>query len=230
MISNAIGRTLEFLRVFGFREFSSKLLALLRGFIVSAVVSVEGIIFVDRGVKLRRRFRHQIRLESAVVLEQFVELNALPSKTPGSGILLQKGTEICSYTTIMSHGGYVKIGRNVHIGPRSQIQGRGGVDIGDGTLIGPQCQIIASNHTRSHDSSETRLYSDETAKGITIGSQCWFGANIVVLDGVTIGNRAIIGASSVVSKNIPDDVIAFGNPARPQKQWDYVGSYWKEVD
>ena len=51
-------------------------------------------------------------------------------------------------------------------------------------------------------------------KPITIGDYCWLGANVTVLPGVTIGNRCIIGAGSVVTKDVPDDSIYAGNPAR----------------
>ena len=51
-------------------------------------------------------------------------------------------------------------------------------------------------------------------KPITIGDDCWLGANVTVLPGVTIGNRCIIGAGLVVTKDVPDDSIYAGNPAR----------------
>jgi acetyltransferase-like isoleucine patch superfamily enzyme len=203
-----------------------------RGFFLYFSAIVEGTVFVDRGVKVRSRFRHQIRLESNVHLEQFVELNALPSKGYGSGIHLQWNTEVGAFTIIMSHGGHVSVGRDVHIGPRSQIQGRGGVSIGDGTIMGPGCILIASNHTRAiEDMKNTgdRLYNDEYGTGITIGSQCWFGADVVILDGVSIGDRTVIGASSVVTRSMPSDVLVLGNPAKVRKKWDYGSSGWVDV-
>lgn len=55
------------------------------------------------------------------------------------------------------------------------------------------------------------------AKPVTIGNDCWFGANVVVCPGVTIGDNCVIGAGSVVTKDIPSNSVAVGNPCRVQR-------------
>lgn len=85
------------------------------------------------------------------------------------------------------------------------------ITIGDRTLIGPGCHLICTNHTIE---IEGRLKGKFNNKPITIGDNAWLGANVTVLPGVTIGNGAVIGAGSVVTKDIPDNVIAAGNPCR----------------
>lgn len=60
----------------------------------------------------------------------------------------------------------------------------------------------------------TRRETKEYAYPITIGEDCWIGGGAIICPGVTIGNRCIIGAGSVVTKDIPDDSIAVGNPAK----------------
>lgn len=60
----------------------------------------------------------------------------------------------------------------------------------------------------------------ETAHPIKIGDNVWFGGNVVVLPGISIGNNTVIGAGSVITKDIPDNVVAVGNPCRIVKNID----------
>ena len=62
-----------------------------------------------------------------------------------------------------------------------------------------------------------RRQTIETGLPIRIGDDCWLGGGVIVCPGVTIGNRVIVGAGSVVTHDIPDDVVVAGNPARPIK-------------
>lgn len=85
------------------------------------------------------------------------------------------------------------------------------VTIGDRTLFGPNVQIYAATHPIDH---QERSSGVEYAKPITIGEDVWVGGSAVICPGVTIGDRTIIGAGSVVTKDIPSDVFAAGNPCR----------------
>lgn len=85
------------------------------------------------------------------------------------------------------------------------------VTIGSRTLFGPNVQIYTATHPIDHVTRATGL---EAAKPISIGEDVWVGGGAIICPGVTIGNRSIIGAGSVVTKDIPDDVIAAGNPCR----------------
>ena len=84
------------------------------------------------------------------------------------------------------------------------------VRIGDYTLFGPAVQIYTATHPLE---AELRR-RQEFAKPVTIGSDVWIGGAAVICPGVTIGSRSIIGAGSVVTRDIPDDVFAAGNPCR----------------
>ena len=85
------------------------------------------------------------------------------------------------------------------------------VTIGNNVLFAPLVQIYAATHPIS--AAERRKWL-ESAKPITIGSDVWVGGAAIICPGVTIGDRSVIGAGSVVTRDIPSDVIAAGNPAR----------------
>ena len=85
------------------------------------------------------------------------------------------------------------------------------VTIGDNVLFAPSVQIYTATHPIS--AAERRKWL-ESAKPITIGSDVWVGGGAIICPGVTIGDRSVIGAGSVVTRDIPSDVIAAGNPAR----------------
>ena len=84
------------------------------------------------------------------------------------------------------------------------------VDIGSFTLFGPGVQIYTATHPMN---AELRR-KVELGKPIKIGSDVWVGGGALIMPGVTIGDRVVIGAGSVVTKDVPDDMIAAGNPCR----------------
>jgi len=85
------------------------------------------------------------------------------------------------------------------------------VFIGSRTLFGPNVQIYTATHPMDHKERASGL---EYAKPIRIGEDVWVGGSVVICPGVSIGDRSVIGAGSVVTKDIPADVFAAGNPCR----------------
>ena len=85
------------------------------------------------------------------------------------------------------------------------------VDLGENCFIAPGCVLACSGHAL--DSSQ-RGDGISTSKPIIIGKNVWIGANCTICPGVTIGDNTVIGAGSVVTKSIPEGVVAVGNPAR----------------
>nr|WP_240541720.1 sugar O-acetyltransferase [Bifidobacterium callimiconis] len=94
------------------------------------------------------------------------------------------------------------------------------VTIGDDVLFGPNVSLLPPMHPLRWQDRNVRKREDGTAydyeygKPIVIGSNCWFGGNVTVLGGVTIGDGCVIGAGAVVTKDIPANSVAVGNPAR----------------
>lgn len=86
------------------------------------------------------------------------------------------------------------------------------IHIGTRTLIGPQVQIYTVLHPID---AETRRTGLESAQAVFIGADVWIGGAAIICPGVHIGDRAVIGAGSVVTRDIPSDVFAAGNPCKP---------------
>ena len=89
------------------------------------------------------------------------------------------------------------------------------ITVGSRTLFGPNVQIYTATHPVNYLERSSGL---EYGKPILIGEDVWIGGSAIICPGVKIGNRSIIGAGSVVTKDIPDDVIAVGNPCRVIKE------------
>ena len=110
-------------------------------------------------------------------------------------------------------GKNIKIGKNVFINACCRFQDQGGIEIGDGSLIGHNTTIATLNHDFNPD-KRANLHPSP----VKIGKNVWIGSDCTILPGVEIGDGAVIGAGSVVTKNVPANSIAVGNPARVIKQ------------
>ena len=89
------------------------------------------------------------------------------------------------------------------------------VRIGKNVMMGPAVQIYTATHPLNADERSAGL---ESGKAIAIGDDVWIGGGAVICPGITIGKRTVIGAGSVVTKDIPDNVFAAGNPCRVIRQ------------
>ncbi len=119
-----------------------------------------------------------------------------------------------------NYGKHTKIGNNFFGNYNIMISDDAPVTIGDYVQIGPNCTIATPSHPMI--ARERRAMTDRTghtfrpclAKPVVIGSDVWLAAGVIVCGGVTIGDGAVIGAGSVVTRDIPPNTFAAGNPCR----------------
>lgn len=109
------------------------------------------------------------------------------------------------------YGYNIEVGENFYANYNLIILDVGKVCIGDNALIAPNVSIYTAGHP-IHPASRNTGY--EYGIGITIGNNVWIGGNTCIMPGVKIGNNVVIGGGSVVTKDIPDNMIAVGNPCR----------------
>lgn len=122
----------------------------------------------------------------------------------GSGLWLQPPF-FCDY------GSNITIGDNVFFNFNCVILDVTRVTIGSRTLFGPNVQVYAAAHPVDFKERASGL---EYGKPVSIGEDGWIGGSAIICPGVNIGNRSVIGAGSVVTKDIPEDVFAAGNPCK----------------
>lgn len=109
------------------------------------------------------------------------------------------------------YGKHIEVGKNFYANYNCTILDVAKVKIGDNCMFAPNVSIFTAGHP-VHPVSRNTMY--EYGIEITIGDNVWIGGNTVVLPGVNIGSNTVIGAGSVVTKDIPDWVIAAGNPCK----------------
>lgn len=119
-------------------------------------------------------------------------------------------------------GKHVHFGKNVYANFNLTLVDDTHIYIGDGTMLGPNVVIATAGHPIL---PELRVKQYQYNIPVRIGKNCWLGAGVLVMPGVTIGDNTVIGAGSVVTKDIPADVIAVGNPCRVLRE---IGEHDRE--
>lgn len=115
------------------------------------------------------------------------------------------------------YGVHITIGSGTYLNVNCFLQDCAEINLGKNVLVGPGVQICTASHPLK---SSERIIDGSTyvtsAKPVNIGDRVWIGANVTILGGVTIGDDAVIGSGSVVTRDIPAGVVAYGVPCRPQ--------------
>lgn len=109
------------------------------------------------------------------------------------------------------HGDRIYFGKHFYANTDLTILDENNVIFGDNVYLAPHVSIYTAGHPID---AKIRNTDVEYAKPVTIGSDVWICGNVVINPGVTIGNNVVIGSGSVVTKDIPDDVVVAGNPCR----------------
>ncbi|OOF60004.1 sugar O-acetyltransferase [Rodentibacter myodis] len=126
------------------------------------------------------------------------------------------------------YGVNIKVGKNFFANYHCVMLDNGGITIGDNVMFAPNVSLYTVGHPLD---AELRNTGWEQAKPITIGNNVWIGGNVVILPGVTIGDNVVVGAGSVVTKDLPANVLALGNPCRvvreitEQDRHHYIHTY-----
>jgi len=130
---------------------------------------------------------------------------------------IRVGKNVCIYRDVIIESGFsgsLEVGDDSSIHPRCQIMANvSAIEIGKDVMIAPNCAL----YSYDHGIAEGIPIGDQTltSRGpITIGDGAWLGFGVIVLAGVRIGKGAVIGAGSVVTRDVPDEAIAVGSPAR----------------
>jgi acetyltransferase-like isoleucine patch superfamily enzyme len=114
-------------------------------------------------------------------------------------------------------GNKISIGKHVHFSQNSFINGRGGVEIGQDSLFGPNVVLMTTNHVFTDVNTPIRLQGVQSA-AIKVENNVWLGSNVLVMPGVTIKTGAVVAAGAVVTKDIPEFCVAAGIPAKVIKK------------
>lgn len=122
-----------------------------------------------------------------------------------------KGNFIIKPPFTCDYGYNISVGDNLFCNYNCTILDTTHVEIKDNVLIGPNVQIYTACHPTN---PQERLHGIEYGKPISIGNNVWIGGGCIICPGVTIGDNSVIGAGSVVTKSIPQGVIAVGNPCK----------------
>jgi acetyltransferase-like isoleucine patch superfamily enzyme len=186
--------------------------SVIRGLLVFQVKK-NGLIFIGKNCKFK--FKSRIRIGKNLKLGDYCYLSAFGNK----GIIIGDNVSIGNFgniivsTTLNNIGKGIEIGSNVGIGEFCYLGGAGGLKIGNDTIIGQYFSTHPENHNFSNSLDLIRKQSVSRV-GIVIGSNCWIGAGVRILDGVQIGSNSVVAAGAIVNKSFPANSLIGGVPAK----------------
>ncbi|UBM59199.1 sugar O-acetyltransferase [Marinilongibacter aquaticus] len=158
---------------------------------------------------------HKLREASYKTKELLLKMNASADPSEIRAILSQiTDTDIDESVAVftpfhINYGKHTKIGKNVFINFDCVFLDLGGIRIDEGVLIAPKVSLLSEGHPLSPENRHALV-----PKPIHIKKNAWIGANATILQGVTIGENAVVAAGAVVSKDVPDNIIVGGIPAK----------------
>lgn len=192
----------------------SMIINLIRGNIKTIFIHKKSnIIFIGQGTKLIER--KKLYFGSGINIGENVVVDALSK----NGVSIGNNARIGDYSRILCTGTLKNVGKGITIGNNFGCGENcffgcaGGIEIGNDVIMGQNVRFHSENHNFTDTDILIRLQG-VTNKGIKIGDNCWIGSGVVFLDGVQVGNGCVIGANTLVNKDIPDNVVVGGIPAK----------------
>ena len=189
-------------------------LAHLRGVIRRpTLASNKGAFFVGRRVQLLNT--KLLHVGKGVTLEDDVKIDALSRE----GVWLEDNVSIGRFSVIECTGVISQLGRGFRIGENSNlgdfsfVGAAGGIAIGNNVLGGQAVKFHSENHVIERLDIPIKKQG-VTNRGIVVGDDVWLGSGAIILDGVHIGSGAVVAAGSVVNKDVPQNAVVGGAPAR----------------
>lgn len=187
-------------------------------------------IFMTEKEKMLRGMIYDANYDAQLIEERLVckelcrDYNDLrPKETEARRALLNRilgkvgGDILIEQPFYCDYGYNISVGKNFYANFNLVILDGAPVSFGDNVFIAPNCGFYTAGHPID---AEERNKGLEYAHPITVGNNVWFGAHVCVLPGVTIGDNCVIGAGSVVTKDIPSNSVAVGNPCRVIRKVD----------
>lgn len=159
-----------------------------------------------------------INQECSLTLKLVAEMNASGDISLAREILSKiTNSQIDESTTLfppftINFGKFTRIGKHVFINHGCSFLDLGGITIEDHVLIGPQVKLVTENHPINPTERRGMM-----ASSILIQENAWIGAGATILPGVTIGKNSVVAAGAVVSKDVPENTVVGGIPAKPLK-------------
>ena len=159
-----------------------------------------------------RCLRYHIHYQKGLVIKNRISISG------GTKVIVSKNCHIGKYVCFWG-GGVIKIGENSSIGSYSAIfaSKEGGVTIGDNVNCARNMYVIDANHGFK-DKNVLICKQPLEVEKVTIGDNCWIGANCTIIKGAEIGSGCVVGACSLVNKKFGNDVVIAGVPAKVIKE------------
>lgn len=157
----------------------------------------------------------------------------------GSQLYVGNGVEFNPYCMVLclsKTGGRIEIGDNSRVSMFSWISAAGFLKIGKNVEMGPH--VFISDHNHKYENVDIPIISQGitpnyppriSSVSLEIGDDCWIGTNVAIVAPVKIGKHCVIGANSVVNRDIPDYSVAVGSPAKVVKMYDFEKQMWVKI-
>ncbi len=147
----------------------------------------------------------------------------------GNNTIIGNNSRIQCYPNEQGRIGCLTIGNDCRIGNRCSFLCGGEISIGNGVLMASDILVSSENHSMDPESQLYYMSQPLKCDSVEIKDGCWIGEKVCILPGVSIGIKSIVGAGSIVTKSIPDNSLAVGNPARVIKTYNFEEHMWESL-